>query len=63
MGQHRVVHLVGEVLGQVANGEVLGAVHLAGIGPLVADDDLEDGRLADAVAADQRDAPPGQKSK
>ena len=63
-GQHLVEHgpvaPLGDLLREVADGLVLGPVHLAGVGLGDAEDDLQQRRLAGAVAADQRDAPPGE---
>ena len=53
--EDRAVDLLGQLLGQVPDPGVLADVHLAVVGLLDADDDLEDRGLADAVAADERD--------
>ena len=58
--EHRAVPPLGDLLGQVADGQVLGPVHLAAVGLGRAEDDLEQRGLAGAVPAHERDPPPGR---
>ena len=56
--EHRTSGGVDEILRQVAEGHVLGFGDRAPIGFGIADEDLDQRRLARAVAADERDASP-----
>ena len=59
--QHRVEHRaprdLGQLLGQEADAQVLGTVHVARVGRLLAEQDLDERRLAGAVVPHQRRAP------
>ena len=51
----RAVDLFGQLLGQVADARATADVDLARVGGLLTDDDLEQRRLADTVATDERE--------
>jgi hypothetical protein len=61
--EHAAVLRLGELLRQVPDLQVLPPVHLTRIGRLHAQDDLEERRLAGAIAADQRDPPARHEAK
>ncbi len=57
--EHRTDAEVGDLLGQVADAEVLGPVDLADVRLLLAQEHLDEGGLTGPVTADEGDAPAG----
>ena len=59
--EHGAVTPLGDLLREVADRLVAGPVHFTRVRVDHAEHDLQQGRLAGAVSADQRDAPPGRE--